>query len=342
MSQYRTRNPYNPGYALPDNVLAEPPGRNTIATVQRQRRTFDSPGVIPQAWRTGYALPDYVEAEPLGRGAISTYQRPRKTIPTLIPNALGDDSASSIVGSSIDPFKQYGMRVSEMILGSINEVPLDMRQIALKSVLNELEPGLYARVSSRAVKYKNRGMEMTEALGAAIASSVSEGLAKEVIQVGKSGKLPPRKSLMGLGIHDGAYEEALSGLWSSIKSGASTVKKKVTSGVSTANRKYQSGLKSAYKWGKKTLKKAKNLTCKVMNNPLSDVAVAGASAAYGVPPQVGTAGKQIVQGAMCPPGTQPVLDQQQLMEPQGLPKWLIPVGVGAAGLVAVLLVTQKR
>jgi hypothetical protein len=229
-----------------------------------------------------------------------------------------------------DPFKQYGERVGEYIMGTIHQVPADMRQIALEALLNELEPGLFDRVTKRANAYaKNMGPKA--ALQAAIASSVSEGLVKEIIQIGKTGKVPV-KSLAGLGYYDGAEALALEGLWDKIKSG-----------VSTVGRKIKGGAKTTYSWGGTALSKIKGLTCTVMNNPLSDVAAGAAAGAYGAPPQVGVVGKQLVQGAVCPPGTQPV-SQEDLATPgglkPGLPGWVLPAGIGAAGIVALLLLRK--
>jgi len=86
MAQFRSPNPYDPHFALPDNVLAEPPGRGTITTAQLPRRTM---GFVPKDWDGGFALPNYIRAEPHGRGtAISTYQARRKTIPFKIPESL--------------------------------------------------------------------------------------------------------------------------------------------------------------------------------------------------------------------------------------------------------------
>ena len=41
MAFFQIPNPWNPGYALPDYVLAEPPGRGTFTTAMIPRRTVD-------------------------------------------------------------------------------------------------------------------------------------------------------------------------------------------------------------------------------------------------------------------------------------------------------------
>lgn len=358
MAQYRVPNPFDPHFALPDNVMAEPPGRGTLTTMQRQRRSFDTPGYTPPSWSAHFDIPKYIKAEPIGRGAMHAQWARRKTIPTLIPNALGDVIEP---GSPDDPFTQYGQRVSEILVDTIHRVPPGYRKIALHAVLDELEPGLSEKVTKRANKYKDKGMAPTEALKAAIASSVSEGLTKEIIKIGKTGKLPSVKSLPGLGLYSEAFPLALDGLWSSIKSGVSKtagavtgtvtggakwVGGKVSSGAQWTAGKVASGAKTAYNWGKTALSKIKGVTCAVMKDPLSDVAAGGAAAAFGAPPQVGTMGKQLAQGISCPPGTVPVsqedLATEGSMSKNGLPSWALPVGVGAAGIVAVLLLTGGK
>ena len=89
MAQYRIPHPYDARFALPANVMSEPPGRGTLTTNQRPRRTFDSPGYIPAAWNPGFDIPQYIKQEPLGRGTTTTYQARRKTISQYIPPALG-------------------------------------------------------------------------------------------------------------------------------------------------------------------------------------------------------------------------------------------------------------
>lgn len=346
MAQYRIPHPYDPRFALPANVMAEPPGRHTITTAQRPRKSFEPPGYIPSAWDAHFALPKYIRDENIGRGSVHSHWARRRTVPTLLPDALGGIDDTVRPGFPGDPFKQYGERVSELLMGTIKQVPADFRQVALEAVLDELEPGLFERVTKRANEYKAKDGDPRAALQMAIASSVSEGLAKEVIEVGRTGKLPPMRSLMGLGLYDESYEQALVGLGfsvsGSLKKVGRAVKRTTTRATGTVTRGITKGATKAFTWGKKALNKIKDLTCTVMNNPLSDVAAGAAAASQGVPPEVGTAGKQMAQGMLCPPGMEP-MPQDALTTAGGLtgmPKWVLPVGIGAAGLVAVLLLRK--
>lgn len=95
MAQFRRGNPYDPGYALPQHVLAEPPGRGTFVTAVSNRRNYDIPEHIPDG---GYALPEYIRNEPHGQNARSTWQIPRKHADGFIPGDLGN--------VFVDAFKQ--------------------------------------------------------------------------------------------------------------------------------------------------------------------------------------------------------------------------------------------
>jgi hypothetical protein len=91
MAHYKTAHPWDPGYALPDYIRAESPGRagGVHVTMQLPRGFFESGGKTARPWKSGYALPKYIKREPVGRGAAATMQRIRKTIPLKLPNALG-------------------------------------------------------------------------------------------------------------------------------------------------------------------------------------------------------------------------------------------------------------
>lgn len=88
MSFYQLPNPWNPGYALPDYVLAEQPGRGTFTTAMLPRRTVS---VLP---------PDYLAqpvATPGGVAAASslsghTLDKPTLQSSTLTGSSLGDDT----------------------------------------------------------------------------------------------------------------------------------------------------------------------------------------------------------------------------------------------------------
>jgi hypothetical protein len=314
MAQYRIPHPYNPHYAIPSYILAEPPGqRQAIVTAQAPRGTFSSP---PVGWAGGfkdkYALPAYVQAEPHKRGAMSTYYVPRKTIPTLVPEYLSGlgDAAVPKPGFSGDPFKAYGIKATEIILNSIATLPDAEKADGMKAALDAIESGLWERTIMRLEEYrgKHKGVSDKKLVRWALSSALSEGLAKKVIALGK-GESPTPTSL-GFSIGD---------IFKPIG--------KAVSGVG--------------KIGGKIAGKVGGLACKVLKSDVAKIGGAAVSTVYTGNPAIGAAGVQVASG-MCPAGTVP-MTQAEMMAAQApaRPPWLIPAAVGAGGLILVLLLTRK-
>lgn len=351
MAQLRLPHPYDPRFALPGNVLAEPPGRGTLTTVQMPRKTFSSP---PSGWTGGFHLPEYIASEPTGRGAVHSHWARRRTIPMKISSPLGD------VAMSADPIALYGHRAAEYLLGTIHDVPPEFRLIALEALLNELDPGLYERVTKRANAYKRRSTSDKEAVRDALASSMSEGMAREMIALGTKGR-PSMPSLLGLGFYGPiAYRTALHGLFGSIKKGIGKVGSAIKGGAKTVGRGVaypfkqagrgikkgasyvKKGAIKAWEWGKAAVSKLGSLACGVLQSPATATAAGAAAMAYGAPPQAGQAGA--AAGArLCTKSETPAVPQAALMTPGGIsptPRWVLPAA--AAGGALVLLLALRR
>lgn len=236
--QFRRRHPWDPGYALPQNVLDEPSRVGTLTTAYLPRRTIDAPS-IPEPWRTGYAYPEYVDSEPLGRGVFATAYMPRRTVDTLVPDYLsgmvddelgqadintksgatwresaarrysGRPAPSAIErsehaynlgfvdpASSEDAIGAFGHEAAAHILSTVMGMPRLQRKPALRKMLDRLEPGLWGRVTRKANALRAAGANDLEAVRRALASSISHGLAQELIRAGRTGGL---SGLMGLG-----------------------------------------------------------------------------------------------------------------------------------------------
>jgi len=67
--------PWNPGYAMPDNVVDEGLERRAYTTAWAPRGSFDNPKV----GTAGYAVPQYVKDEGYGVGAMVTRWAQRGT-----------------------------------------------------------------------------------------------------------------------------------------------------------------------------------------------------------------------------------------------------------------------
>ena len=83
---------------------------------------------LPHPWDPGFALPDYVRAEPPGRGVFVTAYTPRKTIQSLIPQYLGDDVTPGSTDDPIAQFghevSAYVMRTVYELPPSVRKTAL--------------------------------------------------------------------------------------------------------------------------------------------------------------------------------------------------------------------------
>lgn len=192
MSFLNRRNPWNPGYAMPGYVLAEPAGRGTFTTKWLQRGTISQlvPDELSGLGSLGSDGMGSLSGNVFGAAAIGT----KKSSPLL--SAL----RPSKPGFKGDPIAAYGMRVSEVLMGRIRRVPKVHRKAALKAVLDELDVSLWERVADKAQQFKAKGHAPKAAMRKAIASAVSSGMAKEILAAGRKGAVP-LNSQMGLGMY---------------------------------------------------------------------------------------------------------------------------------------------
>jgi hypothetical protein len=349
--QYRRPHPYNPHYALPDHVMAEPPGTGTFTTAYSPRGTYTE---RPRGWTGGYAQPAYIEAEPSARGAMMTHWLPRRWLPMPIPEALGadDDVRPGFVG---DPIASYGQRVSQYLMRSLQVLPVEVRRRALQALLNNIDPTLDATITERATHYRDRGMDPKHALRSAIASSMSEGLAKEIIAYGRGKKPLPVQSQLGLGYYGsiaglgawwnpvdavkavgGAIKDAAAATGSGIARGAQATGRGVSTAASWSWGKTKGAAGQVYDWGKSAAVFLGKASCTVLTSDLAPVAGAAAAGALGVPPQAGAAGVQIA-GGLCPKDEKaPSAEPLPVPATPSFPSWLLPAGIVGGGLVLLL------
>lgn len=290
MAQFRIKNPYDPGYALPDYVMAEPPGTGTITTAQLPRKTFDDP--VP-GYTGGYAVPAYIAQEPIGRGAATTMWARRKTIPLYVPESLGTDGA--------DALRWYGDQVADVVLSEVPRLPPDQREVGLEALLHAMEPGLLSRVADN----MQRGMSARDAISA----GVQVGFGREVARLGR-GAAPN----LGLG-----YYGTQEGLGLDLLGAITYPFRKIGSGVKTVATK-------TYDWGGAALSKIGSITCKLASSQAGTLAAGAGAAAAGVPPQYGVVGAQTAAG-LCPPGQVPVQMPQPTMPAWLLPAAIGGVGL---------------
>ncbi len=355
---------------------------------------------LPGGWDAGFAIPEYIQAEVPGRGTMTTKWLPRGTISTLYPDVLmqpalkakslgaverfeltpiSHKSAWSTVGDVPDatnPFVQGGHEIANHLIDELRTVPAPYRKIALRATLDAVKPGLFKTAGALAERYKSEGMSANAALRRALAEQITKGFVKEIGKAGRTGKVEINGQL-GLGAWGttsyamamgDAYAEL--GWWpgsniaSAAKSAYSGVKTGATatwSGIQTAGSAVgrgasatwggiKTGAQYAAKYAGKGIKYWAKIQCKMLNLPGSEMAAAAIATAYGIPPQAGMKGVQIAKG-LCTkyvtgsPGKPPLPSPEGAFvpdwggPPQGrgaTPAWVLPAAIGGGGLLLFL------
>jgi hypothetical protein len=219
MSAYRLPPPWNPGYALPQNVEDEGLERHAYVTEWAPRGTFDNPKVGDG----GYSLPGYVRAEQYGRGAYVTKWAPRGSYPgPSIPHWLdaaprklrpikragGGKTKAFLHGlgasearmSGRAPLTEYANTLAYNLIDTVRMMPDAMRKKELRKALNAIDPKLYARAEKYAQEEERAGAPALVALQRGIARAAAEGLGTELVDLGK-GKKPARQSQLGAAMY---------------------------------------------------------------------------------------------------------------------------------------------
>jgi hypothetical protein len=355
---------------------------------------------LPPSWNPGYEIPDYVMAEPPGRGTMTTAWLPRGTISALVPEfqavktaqqilgrndaglgSLGDDTLG--IGTGVarstagrDPIADYGVKAASWLMHSIKSVPSDQRTTALRAIFDAIDTSLWGKVERRATELKNAGLSAPAALQAAMAQSMSAGMLEEIAEAGRRvqrGAAYPvaRHGQLALGVYPDAVPrattyalEALGFSFSSlnpvslVQSGASAVKDAavaVGSGVKDAAIAVGGGVKSAattvggglrnagsavVKFVEKGVKTLGGLACKVVGSGVGKVAATGVATVY-----AGPAGAVGVQAATSKCGGSGGAADVLPPPPPPRPSWVKPVAIGAGVLgvgTIVYLATRKR
>lgn len=210
--------PWDPGYALPENVIDEGLERRGFVTKWMPRGTYDAPDV----GTGGYVVPGYVMREGYGQGTFTTkwepanyYDGPRvphwlNKRPTVTADrrtgpgaqrvtfrraaALGDDSDG---GHPL--FTEFGRRAADQVLARVAMLPPSQRKQALRTILDAIDPSLYGRANTYTQDLVRSGVRGPDAVRAALARAMSVGISTEIVNLGKTRTPPRSRSLLGLG-----------------------------------------------------------------------------------------------------------------------------------------------
>jgi hypothetical protein len=149
---------------------------------------------LPHPWDPGYAIPEYVKAEPPERGTFTTKWLPRGTISAVVPDflaqpgpkllgrgdadlgSLGDDTLGH--GAQVyslqplgggDAVAGYGAKAADWIMSSIGRVPEEYRKPALRALLDAIDPKLWVLIETKGADFSAQGMTAKASLHRAIA-----------------------------------------------------------------------------------------------------------------------------------------------------------------------------
>ncbi len=196
--------PWDPGYALPENVSDEGLERRGFVTRWMPRGTYDATRV----GTGGYAVPKYVQKEGYGQGAVVTKWAPRGRYDIPVPNWLdqrpkllkqrsfpGGNTLTfdALSGTDLPAlYTSFGKKAARAVLARVAQAPPAQRKQVLKAILDGIDPKLWARTAEIGQKY---GLPIDQAL----ARAMSSGIAAEVVDAGLRRALPQPRSLLGLG-----------------------------------------------------------------------------------------------------------------------------------------------
>lgn len=96
-----------------------------------------------------------------------------------------------------DAVGTYGQRVARGLLDSVAGLPNSIRTKTLKAAMDRIDPTLYSRAEVAARPLVKAGLPPAAALERGIASAVSTGFARELVDLGR-GKAPQKRSQLGM------------------------------------------------------------------------------------------------------------------------------------------------
>lgn len=353
---------------------------------------------LPSAWNAGYAIPDYVNAEPPQQGTMTTAWLPRGTISEVLPplmaepEPLGSLSGSSLAGSVLsvptlvgqtlqgdslgvqarrqaqplgaDPVRGYGANAAAWIMKRIARVPQPQRKVAMRALLDAVDPTLWGEVDRLGEQLRQQGVPAARALEQALAQAMAKGVVGELREIGQRalrGDRSPVKarSQLGLGVYPQqcacAQRDALQQLGfslsdlnpvsavqraaSAVASAAGAVARgtrnaagAVWDGTKWVGGQISAGTQAAANFVTDGVKRLGSLACNLANSSAGSLAASAGGAA-------GAAGAAAVQG-MCggaKASASPYAAASPAAPASGTPAWLLPAGIAAAGLGLILV-----
>lgn len=220
--------PWDPGFAMPKNVLDEGIERRALVTKLIPRGTYDD----ATDGTAGYAVPGYVLDEGTGQGTFTTKwqpsgtyngpalpnwlnRRPKVVKATMLPGGARQVTVQPLSGDD-QPlpalYENYGTRAAAIIMNGVARFPRSQQSKALRTVMDRLDKSLWGRTQTIWKRYIAQGVTPADALPLALARALSAGVAAEIVNAGLTRSAPQVSSLLGLGSYSsGTARGALGG-----------------------------------------------------------------------------------------------------------------------------------
>jgi hypothetical protein len=288
MAQLRTSHPWNPGFALPQNVLDEPFGQGVLMTAQAPRGTIST--LQPSWFQNGNALQAAAivqrESAMGGLGSLggdggyhgslghTSLSKTSLSGPSVATPASGASKSPVVVGGGNDPIANFGRQGARAVLSYIRSVPVADRSAAMKAFLDQLDPSLWKSVADKATQLQtSKGFTAPVALEKALQIMLADRLLNQFAKIGKTGQTP-QAGLLGL-IDPQQRVVALEGCMEALGWGLSSlnpvnVVKSAANVVSSAG----SAVKGA---ATSTVSAVKKATVAVVNAPVKAVKAVGSA-----------------------------------------------------------------
>lgn len=211
MSFYHLPHPWDPGYAIPRYVMAEPPERGTFTTAWMPRGTI--PNLVPDYFANPMGSQKILGRKNAGLSGLGSLSGSTLAGPTLRGSTL---AGSTLAGSSLGATEyelmplgnggvsgaitKFGAKTAKMMIAKVKQLPPQQRGDAMKQAMAQIDPSLRSRCENYALAAKKAGMPAPRAFELGLARALSEGLTSEFQRLGRSRELPQPSSLLGLGL----------------------------------------------------------------------------------------------------------------------------------------------
>lgn len=191
-------------YAIPQYMKDEGLTNRARVTKWQPRGSYDNPEPFDPSWDKAYAVPQYILKEGYGQGAKVTEWLPRGYYDGATARQTAAIRSAQVAAREPtlpEPFAQYGRKATAILMKHVGKVAPKERKKVLKRVMDKVDPDLYSRASRYASEHEVRGVPSSTALKLGLSRAMSEGMGKELTELGKKPGRPAAKGQVGLGCY---------------------------------------------------------------------------------------------------------------------------------------------